>query len=1143
MPESAPNHVNPTRAHAHVATPHGTQRAPGTRNDRTHPIPRTRPENQGNERTNDTLKKARLRANIRISSQNVNGAAAPTENMNYREKWRTISHTMHTEKIAILAIQESHLDHDMTETLGKHFEKNLVILNSTHPDNPRASAGVSFVINKQLMEPDEIEMSELIPGRAAVLKVKWLKSCSATLLNVYAPNDRSEHANFWAKIMTERRAQHLPIPDLTMGDFNVTEDAIDRMPPKLDDESAIAALREVRHEWDIRDTWRQANPTENAFTYRAQAWSEQIQARLDRIYVSKKAEPFTFDWDIKETAIPTDHAMVSVRFAPKEAPQMGKGRWTLPLALLNNEKFLEGLAEQGISLQANLTRDRIERTDRGLTNPQTHWEAYKKAIHKTARETAKECFHKVTSRIKAIERDLRDTNNSQDISTNREAQTHAAYLTSQLRHLKKKEARNQRDLLSAKLANHGERLGGIWSALGKEKRPRNPIHRLKIPNTAPPQYERSSKRMAELARNHHDTMQEEDIDHDMNPEEYNARLADILNDIPESQRLEEPERTAMSWKVTEDQVRRALQRTKDGTATGLDGCPYELWKALEKRHNKLRHKNVPSFDIIKALTYLFRDIQEHGVDDRTNFTTGWMCPIFKKKDPTEISNYRPITLLNTDYKLLTKVLAIQLLDHVSHLVHPDQAGFIPNRSIFDHIRPAKAILNYAEVSEEDGAILALDQEKAYDKIRHDYLWRTLEAFRIPQPFIRTVQALYSNAHTKIAVNGVFSDTFKVKRGVRQGDPLSCPLFDLAIEPLACRIRADPNIKGILIPGIEDAIKITLFADDTNLFLSKDDRLDYIQQTLDEWCRVSGARFNIEKTEVLPIGTETHRRTVAATRKINPLDNNPLPPRIRIASDGEAVRMLGAWIGNGTNDVTPWEPILDIIKSKLSRWEKAHLTLNGKRIVIQTIMGGHTQFLTKAQGMPSHIEEALTNIMSRFIWNQGIKPRIAMAVLRRPIHEGGLNILDINARNEAIEIVWLRAYLNFSPSRQKWATITDHVVLAAAPPQSIEKARDNPFLQTWKAPLRGPRAKRLNGDIRRMLKTARKYQVNLAAIRMTPHLLAQLPAWYHLSADQKPINNLRAKCLLQTHNVSKVADLVKTSARLRHPAQHTTHRKN
>ena len=173
-------------------------------------------------------------------------------------------------------------------------------------------------------------------------------------------------------------------------------------------------------------------------------------------------------------------------------------------------------------------------------------------------------------------------------------------------------------------------------------------------------------------------------------------------------------------------------------------------------------------------------------------------------------------------KLLTKVLAIQLLNHVSQIVHPDQAGFIPGRSIFDHIHLAKAILNYAEVSEENGSIVALDQEKAYDKIRHNYLWKTLEAFQLPQPFIKTVQALYHNTYTKVAINGVFSESFEVKCGVHQGDPLSCPLFDLAIEPLACWIHADPNIKGIEIPGIENMIKITLFADDTNLFLSKDD---------------------------------------------------------------------------------------------------------------------------------------------------------------------------------------------------------------------------------------------------------------------------------------------------------------------------------
>jgi len=245
MPESALNPVPPTRAHTHVETHNRAQWAQRTQPERTHPTPRIRPENQGDQQIKVHTNKARLRANIRITSQNVNGATAPSENMNYKEKWKTISDAMHTEKIAILVIQETHLDQVMTENLGKIFEKNLKILNSANPDSPRASAGVGFVINKQLIDPDEMEMHELIPGRAAILKIKWLKTCDATILNIYAPNERNQHPNFWAKTLTERRAKGLPIPHFTLGDFNITEDAIDRMPPRLDDETAIATLREV----------------------------------------------------------------------------------------------------------------------------------------------------------------------------------------------------------------------------------------------------------------------------------------------------------------------------------------------------------------------------------------------------------------------------------------------------------------------------------------------------------------------------------------------------------------------------------------------------------------------------------------------------------------------------------------------------------------------------------------------------------------------------------------------------------------------------------------------------------------------------------------------------------------------------------
>jgi hypothetical protein len=98
-----------------------------------------------------------------------------------------------------------------------------------------------------------------------------------------------------------------------------------------------------------------------------------------------------------------------------------------------------------------------------------------------------------------------------------------------------------------------------------------------------------------------------------------------------------------------------------------------------------------------------------------------MCPFFKKGDKSRISNYRPITLLNCDYKLLTKTYSVRLMNVAPSLVHPNQAGFMKGRKIEDQVKLAKFLLDYAEAAEEDGVIVYLDQEKAYDRINHTYL--------------------------------------------------------------------------------------------------------------------------------------------------------------------------------------------------------------------------------------------------------------------------------------------------------------------------------------------------------------------------------------------------------------------------------------
>jgi len=137
-------------------------------------------------------------------------------------------------------------------------------------------------------------------------------------------------------------------------------------------------------------------------------------------------------------------------------------------------------------------------------------------------------------------------------------------------------------------------------------------------------------------------------------------------------------------------------------------------------------------------------------------------------------------------------------------------------------------------------------------------------------------------------------------------------------------------------------------------------------------------------------------------------------------------------------------------------------------------------------MPKPIEKVLEKTISKFIWGQESKPWIVPKTLQCPINEGGLNILNIQARNKAIELIWLKAYLNFTPSYQQWAIITNHIILTMELDELVDDTRNDPLLQTWKFLLKGPKADKLNNDVKRMLKTAKKYNTKLTAIKITPH---------------------------------------------------------
>ena len=252
-----------------------------------------------------------------------------------------------------------------------------------------------------------------------------------------------------------------------------------------------------------------------------------------------------------------------------------------------------------------------------------------------------------------------------------------------------------------------------------------------------------------------------------------------------------------------------------------------------------------------------------------------------------------------------------------------------------------------------------------------------------------------------------------------------------------------------------------------------------------------------------------------------------------------MRCLRAWIGNNTRAEDPWEPVLDKVRSTLKRWNNGHPTLDAKRHIAQMFVGGMTQFLTAAQGMPKRIEDALIKLTREFIWDSTAPPTISLDRLYAPVDEGGINLLNIKARNKAIDIIRLKTYLDLSPTKPKWAFLTD-AIINTLHPNTPPKPPSFP-LTSWFPPTRGPRASALPYCVLSIIKTAKDAKLTFAPMRLSKQLKLQLPAWFHLGAPPRAYNKLKDECLKTRHKVGKVKNLRSLTRRLRHgsPHQHLT----